>query len=545
MIILLLILSVSQALCNVWMSQCIGQMIDLIPQQHKETHFFIFLLFYFLIILITVFSQYWMQKIANSLSYQSALSLRKKAQHQLIKAKQQTRDYGTIAQLLTNEVESITQATASLSYLCFAALPQLIITLIFMWKTNIPLMCVVLALAPLMIIIMRLIAQKSKHTFINMQQYSAEMTEFSQEYLQESQLLNFFNYDDTLNQQFQDINQQFSQWSKKAQWLSSLTNPLSRFIDHIIYLSLAYIASIVITPNHVGIIYTFILYATQFTKPFIELTSLSTQYQTAKTCYQRYTQWVNELKLPNLSHKGNTPSLSGDICFQHVDFAYRYPLFHNLTLRIPYKKKVAIIGPTGAGKSTLIQLLLKLDCPQQGEITINDHSLSKMDTSYLRQHIGVVFQEPWIYTGTLRENLCLYKDAPDDVLWDSLKKVDLFHICHALPQKLDTVIDSTFLSKGEQQLLSIARLFVAQQEIIILDEATSALDEVTEHKITKALNTLTTNKTVIMIAHHLSTIDDVDYIFTLDHGHLIEQGTPEQLLMYNSYYRHLKQLQGE
>ena len=547
MIIILSIVSIMQALFSVWLSQLIGQSIELMDKEHPFYQISLLLLGYVILTIITSISQFWIQKLTNTLSYRLAFSLRQRAHQVLVHQHQAQRQHGKLSQLLTNEIEAIAQAVASLGNLCFTALPQLILTLIFMLATNIPLTLVVLFLSPLMIIMMYCFNHLSQKTFDHMQQSNEEVSDFLTDYLSRKSLVQFFNQEENIIQKYRTLNQTYSSWSKKAQWLSSLTNPTSRFIDHLIYLTLAGVAGLFIIQKNtnVGMLSTFILYATQFTKPFIELTALSTQYQTAKTCMARYTQWITKNEVQPMHNGKEQPNIQGDICFQQVDFSYDKPLFHQLSCTLPYQKKTAIIGPTGAGKSTLIQLLLKLEVPQKGTITIHHNDLQQIDTHYLRQHIGVVFQEPWIFHGTLRENLCLYKSVADQVIWNCLKQVDLFETCQSLENQLDTVIDHTFLSKGEQQLLTIARNLIANPDIIILDEATSAMDEVTEQKITAALEKLMENKTVIIVAHHLATIKNVDYIITLENGKITEQGSPQELLAYNSYYRHLQYLQGE
>lgn len=516
----------------------------------KPTSTLVFKLFCLFIVLIMIasLSQYIVQILANHMAYHWVHQLRVKASNYLNQASLsdiQTFSTGDIAQLLTSDIENISTALSQILNQICIGIPTVTMTLIFMLKTNIPLTIVVLVTSPLVFGFMGMIAKKSSRYFTKQQDALATLASLTEEYIPNLSLVQFFNQEDTLNQDFQHANQALNIWGQKAQWISSLTNPLSRFVDHLTYLGIGLVAGLLLYHDphtrNIGMISSFILYAGQFAKPFIELSSLTTQIGTAKASYKRFQSWYQ----PYQHKEKNKPALKqlqGDIILEDVSFGYTNQnlVLHHLNMHFPTGKTIAIIGETGAGKSTIIQLLLKFYTPTKGRILIDGHDMNEYSTKSIRDSIGVVLQDPWLFEGTVRDNLCLKVKQSDDYLMEVLEHAELSDFIQNLPHGLSTIIHPHQLSIGERQLLAIARVMAEDPTFLILDEATSALDYVTEQKITRALEKLMENRTTLLVAHKLSTVKNAHCLYVLKDGKIIEKGTPQLLAQQkDSYYAKL------
>lgn len=523
-----------------------GTIIDTLAQSHgnKTTTFYHLLILFCALIAITCLMQYLSQHFANVLAYKVGDDMRLKAsEHLNMSALSELKKHSTgdTAQLLTNDIENISTAVAQLTQQLCYGIPMIIAALYFMARYSIPLMVVVLITTPLIFIFMLIVNKLSHRYFTQQQALLGELSTITEEYIPNETLVQFFNQEELIQQRFDNVNKELQHVGRKAQWIASLTNPLSRFVDHLTYLGIALVGGLIfIAPAEhykVGILSSFILYAGQFSKPFIELSGLSTQLQTARASIDRFKNWLHhqgELEaLPS-----EYPALQGDIQFENVTFGYDpyTPFIHDLSFTVKEGETVAIIGKTGAGKSTLIQLLLRFYDPQQGRIMIDHHNIQDLPKEQVRTSFGVVLQDPWLFKGTLRDNLCLAKAVSDDTIESILKTIDLWHWIERLPQGLDTQIDNDSFSEGERQLITIARTLIEDPHMIILDEATSAIDRMTEKKMMQAIDHLLHKRSAIVIAHRLETIQKADHIMVMEHGRCVEFGTPAELMAQQGAY---------
>lgn len=551
LIIINLITGIAASIGTIMTSAYIGNVINqwqLSPSAKTANTLLFFLA---MLIVITVIAQYLSQHFANRLSYHIGYQLRENASlylNTMTFSQLQQKSIGDTAQLLTNDIENISTAIAQLcQQLCYG-IPTIIVALYFMAKSSLSLMTVVLLTTPLIFIFMLIVNKLSHRYFKEQQALLAQLATVTEEYIPNETLVQFFNQEAMIQQRFDDLNKQLQVVGRKAQWISSLTNPLSRFVDHLTYLGIGLVGGLLFMPvtqhPYVGILSSFILYAGQFSKPFIELSGLSTQIETARASFERFRAWFTTQERETLPQ--DYPALAGDIEFHNVSFAYEatHPIIQNLSFTVHEGETLAIIGKTGAGKSTIIQLLLRFYDPNQGDIIIGGKNTAHCPKEQVRQSFGVVLQDPWLFKGTLRDNLTLARAVDDQTIMEALHHVELASFVKRLPHGLDTMIDQNSFSSGERQLLTIARTLIANPKMIILDEATSAVDRLTEKKMMRALQTLLSGRTAIIIAHRLETIQNADHIMVLENGYKVEYGQPQALLQQKgAYYQFYQQQQ--
>ena len=345
------------------------------------------------------------------------------------------------------------------------------------------------------------------------------------------------------------INDELNLRGRKAQFSSSLTNPLSRFVDHLSYLSVGFVGGLLYFSGSglvtVGMISSFTIYSSQFSKPFIELSGITTQIQTALAGLARTFQLLDQV--PESADDTATQTMKeikGKIDFENVAFAYDpgQKLIENFSFTAEPGETVAIVGKTGAGKSTLVNLLMRFYDVDQGTIRVDGVDIRQLQRTALRKSFGMVLQDTWLFDASLRENLQYGNDtATDEEIYDALKNAYMYEYVMRLPDKLDTPIgqQGIKISDGQRQLLTIARTMISNPPMLILDEATSSVDTLTEKKIQDAFLKMMEGKTSFVIAHRLSTIRAADKILVMDAGQIVEQGTHEELLAEKGYYYRL------
>lgn len=420
----------------------------------------------------------------------------------------------------------------------------IIISLGFMLYINIPMTLIVVAMVPVVFLTSRFIAKKSLALFRQQQDYAGQLSGKTAEMISNISLVNTENYRDKGISIFTDINDAMNEVGAKAQFISAITNPTTRVVNNLSYLLIGLSGALVIREwgMSIGLLTSFISYSMMFSKPFNELSGVVSQMVAAKASHQRI---MNVLEEPLENDVNLEVELQGQsISFEHVNFGYnpKVPIIQDLNLNIEPLSKVAIVGPTGAGKSTMINLLMRFYDTNQGLIEIDGHDVSHMSRQSARSVMGIVLQDPWLFEGTIRDNIAYGKpDASLEEIMHAAKQAGCHETIISLDKGYDTIVelDSNNLSIGQRQMITIARALLVNAPMIILDEATSSLDIITEQTIQNVFTEIMKNRTSFFIAHRLSTVVDSDIILVMREGRLVEQGNHEELMKKKGFYHEL------
>lgn len=431
----------------------------------------------------------------------------------------------------------------------FTGVVTIIGTLCFMLSINVWITLVVVILTPLSFFIARFIAKKTYKMFKLQSETRGEQTAFIDEMINNQKVTEAYSHKDENLKNFDDINDRLAKYSLRATFFSSITNPATRFVNSIVYASVALIGAVLaVTGNGnitVGILTSFLAYANQYTKPFNEISGVVTELQNAIACAGRLIELIEEDEVePDTKEKTILKNPKGNIVLSNVDFSYSEDkkLIENLNLDIKSGMRVAIVGPTGCGKTTLINLLMKFYDINNGSISVDCINYKNINVNSLRSSFGMVLQDTWLKSGTVKENIIMGKPyATDEEIIEASKKSYAHSFIKRLPDGYDTYIgtDGGNLSGGQKQLLCITRLMLVNPPMLILDEATSSIDTRTEIKIQKAFNNLMRGKTTFIVAHRLSTIKNADLILVMNNGSVIETGTHNELLAQKGFYFNL------
>lgn len=431
----------------------------------------------------------------------------------------------------------------------FTGVVTIIGTLCFMLSINVWITLVVVILTPLSFFIARFIAKKTYKMFKLQSETRGEQTAFIDEMINNQKVTEAYSHKDENLKKFDDINDRLAKYSLRATFFSSITNPATRFVNSIVYASVALIGAVLaVTGNGnitVGILTSFLAYANQYTKPFNEISGVVTELQNAIACAGRLIELIEEDEVESdTKEKTMLKNPKGNIVLSDVDFSYseNKKLIENLNLDIKSGMRVAIVGPTGCGKTTLINLLMKFYDINNGSISVDDINYESINVNSLRSSFGMVLQDTWLKSGTVKENIIMGKPyATDEEIIEASKKSYAHSFIKRLPDGYDTYIgtDGGNLSGGQKQLLCITRLMLVNPPMLILDEATSSIDTRTEIKIQKAFNNLMRGKTTFIVAHRLSTIKNADLILVMNNGSVIETGTHNELLARKGFYFNL------
>ena len=427
----------------------------------------------------------------------------------------------------------------------FTGVVTIIVTLVFMLTISPLLALAVVVLTPLSLFTARFIAKKSYDMFKKQSETRGEQTAFINEMITNQKTVQAFSKEQKTVEDFDEINERLRRYSLKAIFFSSLTNPTTRFINNIIYAVVGLVGGIFAVNGimTVGGFVSFLAYSNQYTKPFNEISGVITELQNALACAARIFELIDEQ--PEVTDSGNKSldNPKGDVAFNNVAFSYdkNKRLIEGFDFFAPAGKKIAVVGPTGCGKTTLINLLLRFYDVDKGSITVDGEDIRNITRESLRTHFGMVLQDTWIKKGTVRENIAFGKpDATDEEIIAAAKAARAHGFIKRLKNGYDTVIgDDDGLSEGERQLLCIARVMLMKPPMLILDEATSSIDTRTEIKVQDAFLRLMEGRTSFVVAHRLSTIRDADCILVMKDGRVCEQGTHEELLHKNGFYAKL------
>lgn len=551
-----LFLAMISVLSSVWIPKVIGQTIDAMIGV-GEVQFSIVtngLLWIFVLALISMVSQYVMSLCHNHIAYGMVKSLRDDVFIHLTKMPLSYLDikaHGSLQSIVISDTEQIADGLLLGFSQLFTGILTIISTLLWMFSIQLTMTIVVLILTPISFVVASFIAKKTYGLFHDQSTLRAEQTAFTHETITGIKVVQAYSQEEKVLTTFDEMNENLANRSLKAIFYSSITNPATRFVNSLVYTVVGLVGAFFVLNSQlsIGQLAAFLTYANQYTKPFNEITGVMTEFQNSIACASRVFELMEE---PVESEEGkeiNLPEMiKGEVQFEQVSFSYQkdQSLIENFSLEVNPGEKIAIVGPTGSGKSTLINLLMRFYEVDKGNITIDGISIKDMTRQQLRQLFGMVLQETWLQSETIRENLLLGNpNATDEEIQQVLMQCQLDKMIEKLPQGLETPLQrqGEDFSQGQRQLLSIARVMLSKPSMLILDEATSSIDTRTELKIQQAFQTLMEGKTSFIVAHRLSTIQNADKILVLKDGQVIEQGTHEELIARQGFYQHLYQSQ--
>ena len=461
--------------------------------------------------------------------------------------------HGDIVSRIISDVDTFADGLLLGLTQLFTGVATIVGTLIFMLTINVKIALVVVVLTPLSLVVASFIAKRTYSMFKLQSSTRGEQTALIDEMIGNQRVLVAFNHEDEAMEKFDEINDRLQKYSLRATFFSSLTNPSTRFVNSIVYASVGVFGAIsaILGGITVGQLTCFLAYANQYTKPFNEISGVITELQNAIACASRIFELIEvEREVPDSEDAYVLEEADGTVDIEDVYFSYEpdQKLIENFNLHVKPGQRVAIVGPTGCGKTTLINLLMRFYDVNSGQIKVSGHDIKNMTRESLRKNYGMVLQETWLKNGTIRENICMGKpEATDEEIIAAAKSTHAHSFIKRLPKGYDTVIteDGGNLSQGQKQLLCITRVMLCLPPMLILDEATSSIDTRTEVRIQKAFLKMMKGRTSFIVAHRLSTIRDADIILVMKNGKIIEQGKHEELLKKNGFYATLYNAQFE
>lgn len=433
----------------------------------------------------------------------------------------------------------------------FSGVMTILGTLGFMISIDGRITLIVVLITPLSFFVANFIAKRTFTMFRLQSETRAEMTSLVEEMVGNQKVVKAFAYEKEAEEQFDDINQRLQSCSLKATFFSSITNPSTRFVNGLVYTGVGIFGAFSAIQGRitVGQLSSFLNYANQYTKPFNEISGVVTELQNALACAGRIFHFLDEEPVPeNAADAKTLDQVEGRVRFEDVSFSYtsEVPLIEHMNLEVKPGQRVAIVGPTGCGKTTVINLLMRFYDVNKGKITLDGVPIQDLTWESLRSSYGMVLQETWLKAGTIRDNISYGKpDATREEVIEAAKQAHAHSFIKRLPKGYDTVMgeDGGSLSQGQKQLLCIARLMLLKPPVLILDEATSSIDTMTEIRIQKAFQKLMERRTSFVVAHRLSTIKESDVILVMKDGHILETGKHEELLEKKGFYAQLYQSQ--
>ena len=504
----------------------------------------------FLSICVTSLAQWLMNHINNKITYRVVKDLRVQAFDHLQVLPLSFVDQHASGDLISRIITDIDQFSDGLLLgftQLFSGVLTIAGTIVFMASLNIWITLIVVLLSPLSFLLANFIAKKSYQMFTYQSQTRGQLTAFTNEMLEGIKVVQAFNHQAEAQKDFDQINEELSTYSIKATFYSSITNPATRLMYSSIYAGVAIAGSLACTASmiSVGQLSSFLSYTNQYTKPFNEITGVITEFQNSIASAARVFALIDEpAEIPDKKEALNLVDPKGKVVLEHVDFSYNpdKPLIQDLNVSVRPGQRIAIVGPTGCGKTTLINLLMCFYDVQKGTIWFDGHDIREITRHSLRTSYGMVLQDTWLKAATVKENIAYGKpDATDEEIIEAAKKAYAHNFILQMPEGYDTILaeGGGNLSQGQKQLLCIARILLCSPSVLILDEATSSIDTMTELRVQKAFETLMKGRTSFIVAHRLSTIQNADRILVMNQGKIIEQGKHQELLSQKGFYYQL------
>ena len=455
--------------------------------------------------------------------------------------------YGDIVSRVIADVDTFADGLLMGFTQLFTGALTILCTLGFMLVTNVPITLVVVCITPVSFLVAKFIATKTYSMFREQSETRGEQTSLIEEMIDNQKIVNTFSRGEAVKSKFGEINGRLQKCSLKAIFFSSITNPATRFVNSLVYAGVGVFGALVAIKGgiSVGRLSCFLSYANQYTKPFNEISGVVTELQNAFVCAGRIFELIDEEpQVPDAADARVLEDAQGNVDLKNVYFQYvpEKKLIQNFNLKVTPGQRVAIVGPTGCGKTTVINLLMRFYDVNSGSIKVDGTDIRDITRGSLRTNYGMVLQETWLRSGTIRDNICMGKpDATEEEIIGAAKASHAHSFIKRLPQGYDTVIteDGGSLSQGQKQLLCITRVMLCLPPMLILDEATSSIDTRTEIKIQNAFATMMEGRTSFIVAHRLSTIQSADVILVMKDGNIIEQGNHETLLAQGGFYANL------
>ncbi|MDD5935519.1 MAG: ABC transporter ATP-binding protein [Clostridiales bacterium] len=507
-----------------------------------------------IIVGITALAQWIMNTINNKVTYQVVRDIREEAFikiEELPLSYMDAHSYGEIVSRVIADVDTFADGLLMGFTQLFTGIVTILGTLIFMFSMSGKITLVVVLVTPLSLFVAKFIAQRTYSMFKLQSETRAEQTGFIDEMIGNEKVVKAYGHEKEALQKFDEINERLQKCSLRAIFFSSITNPATRFVNNIVYALVALTGAFMAISGGmtVGLLSSFLSYANQYTKPFNEISGVITELQNALACAARIFELMETpSQIAESEDAIELQNVHGTIDCNDVSFSYvpEKELIKNFNLHVKQGQNVAIVGPTGCGKTTLINLLMRFYDVNSGSIQVDGNDLRQLTRKSLRTNYGMVLQETWLKNGTIRENILMGKpDATEEEMVAAAKAAHSHSFIRRLPNGYDTVIgeDGGMLSQGQKQLLCITRVMLCLPPMLILDEATSSIDTRTEIKIQSAFTKLMDGRTSFIVAHRLSTIQNADLILVMKDGSIIEQGTHEELLEKQGFYANLYQSQ--
>lgn len=504
--------------------------------------------------LITALAQWLMNVCNNKMTYQMVQDIRNEAFDKIEQLPLKYIDghpYGEVVSRVIADVDQFSDGLLMGFTQLFTGIATIIGTFCFMLSVNVSITFVVVLITPVSFFVANFIAKRTFRMFRLQSEIRGEQTGLIDEMIGNQKVVQAFGRGEDVTERFDEVNKRLQEASLRATFFSSITNPATRFVNSLVYTGVGITGAFAVVRGamSVGQLSSFLSYANQYTKPFNEISGVVTEFQNAIACAQRvFTLIDEEPQIPEPEHAVHLTDIDGNVKVEDVSFSYLpgQHLIEDFNLEVKPGQRIAIVGPTGCGKTTLINLLMRFYDVNAGSIKVEDIDIREMTRKSLRAGYGMVLQETWLKTGTIRENIAMGKpDATEEEIVEAAKASHIHNYIRRLPKGYDTWIteDGGGLSQGQKQLLCIARVMLCRPPMLILDEATSSIDTRTEIKIQQAFAKLMEGRTTFIVAHRLSTIREADVILVMKDGKIIEQGNHEVLMKKEGFYHHLYESQ--